>query len=58
MMTSQMLRVNEVAKQLNVSVRYVWGLVARREISVHRFGKSVRISMDDLQRFIELSRQA
>ena len=53
---SPLLKVNDVARILGVSSRYVWKLISGEKLTVHRIGKSVRVSHDDLQRFLDLHR--
>jgi len=53
---SQLITVEEVAKRLSVVPRTVRRLIDRRELPAHRIGRTVRISEDDLERFIRGSR--
>jgi excisionase family DNA binding protein len=47
-----MLTCEEVAGQLQMSERHVRRLVTAGALPVHRFGSAVRISSDDLTRYI------
>ncbi len=47
-----------VAARLGVSVRTVRRLVASEELPVHQLGRSVRVSEDDLARFLAARRRA
>ena len=53
-----MLTCGEVAEQLQMSERSVRRLVAAGALPVHRFGTAVRISRDDLARYIAGARQS
>ena len=50
--------VDEVARQLYVSPRTVHRWIADRQLAVHRFGRSVRVSEDDLRAFLAVRRDA
>lgn len=50
------LTVNEVANNLQVSVRSVRQLIASGMIRVHRIGRAVRISEADLAEFLDSTR--
>jgi excisionase family DNA binding protein len=45
-----------VARRLDVSVRTVRRLIAAGELPVHRIGRAVRVSADDLARFLAARR--
>ena len=47
-----------VAERLGLSLRSVRRLIARGELPVHRLGRAVRISEDDLVRFLAAHRHA
>jgi excisionase family DNA binding protein len=47
-----------VALRLGVSVRTVRRLIAAGELPAHRIGRSVRVSADDLARFLAARRRA
>ncbi len=49
---SGLLRVNEAAQQLSVSVRSVWRLIALGELEQVRVGRCVRVSKASLAAFI------
>lgn len=53
----KMLKVEQVAKELQLSVRTVHRLIHDGSIPVHRIGRSVRISEDDLKRYIASCRE-
>ena len=53
-----MLTCDEVAGQLQMSVRHVRRLMAAGALPVHRFGTAVRISSDDLARYIASTRHS
>jgi excisionase family DNA binding protein len=52
-----LLKVATVAARLDESVRQVRRWIASGELPVHRLGRSVRVSEDDLARFIAARRQ-
>ena len=52
----QMLILDEVATRLHLSARSVRRLIKVGALPVHRFGTAVRISTDDLERYIAGSR--
>jgi excisionase family DNA binding protein len=49
----QLLGVEEVADCLKLSVRSVRRLISRKELSVIRIGRSVRVRLEDLNSFID-----
>lgn len=49
--TSPMLKVRDVASQLVVSEKTVRRWIDRGDIHVHRLGRQIRISVDDLAAF-------
>jgi excisionase family DNA binding protein len=51
-----MLTCDEVADQLRLSPRTVRRLVAAGHLPVHRFGTAVRVSSDDLARYLASAR--
>jgi excisionase family DNA binding protein len=53
-----LLTVAMVADRLAVSPRHVRRLIARSELPVHRLGRAVRISTDDLARYLASTRCA
>jgi excisionase family DNA binding protein len=52
-----MLTVEQVAEELSVSIRTVRRLIKDGSVPVHRIGRSVRVSEDDLKRYIAACRQ-
>jgi excisionase family DNA binding protein len=53
----QLLDVPAVARQLDVSEKTVRRLIARGELRAHRIGRLLRISEEELGRFIDANRQ-
>jgi len=53
---TDLLTVNEAAKRLQLSTKTVRRLINRKELPHHRIGRAVRISHDDLMRFIAAHR--
>ena len=53
-----LLTIPDVAERLVASERHVCRLIARGELPVHRLGRLVRISEDDLARFLAASRES
>jgi excisionase family DNA binding protein len=51
-----MLKVSDVAAQLNVCDRTVRRWIEAKQLKEHRFGRSIRISAADLQRFLNANR--
>jgi excisionase family DNA binding protein len=52
----QFYTVDEIAKRLNLSRRSVSRLIQSRELAAHRFGRSLRVSDDDLAEFLARNR--
>lgn len=50
---ASLLRVHEASKELAVSVRSVWRLVSSGTLATVRIGRSVRITRESINRFIE-----
>jgi excisionase family DNA binding protein len=48
--------VPEVAEHLGVADRTVWRWIEVRQLVAHRFGRAVRISEQDLRRFLAAHR--
>ena len=48
-----MYRVNEVSKRLKLSISTVYELVKTGRLPSYKFGGSVRISEEDLERYME-----
>ncbi len=46
-------RVRDVANELTVSVRTVWRLIAANELKTVYLGRSVRITKESVERFIQ-----
>lgn len=55
-MSAKYLTVQEAADYLNTSVRFVRRLVAERRIAFHKVGSHVRLSVVDLDTFVEAGR--
>jgi excisionase family DNA binding protein len=55
---TQLRTIDETAELLNISPRTVRRYVDSGELPVHRFGRSVRISNDDIAAFLAASRSA
>lgn len=53
----ELFTVEEAAKLLNVSVRFVRRLVAERRIAVVRLGRHVRLAQADLEAFVAAGRE-
>jgi len=47
--TARMLSVDDVATQLDISLKTVRRMIASGELRVHRIGRSIRISEADFQ---------
>lgn len=54
--TASLLTVEQAAEAMNVSVRFVRRIIADRRIAVHRLGRHVRISRDDIDAFVAAGR--
>ena len=52
----QMHDVDAVAQRLGVSSKTVRRLISRGELPVHRFGKLLRISDDDITEYLQIHR--
>jgi len=50
--TPLLLRSKEAAKALSISARKLWALTASKQIEVVRIDRSVRYSVESLNRFI------
>lgn len=55
-MTSLWLGTPQVAEELGLTPRTVYGLVNRGELMAHRFGRVIRVRRSDLDDFLERSR--
>jgi excisionase family DNA binding protein len=51
------LKVEQIARELNVSDKHVRRLIARGELASHRFGDVVRVARKTLDQYIERSRR-
>jgi excisionase family DNA binding protein len=54
----RMHKVSHVAERTNLSTREIRRQIAEGNLIVHRFGRAIRISEADLQRFIAARRQS
>ncbi|NNM99331.1 MAG: helix-turn-helix domain-containing protein [Candidatus Eremiobacteraeota bacterium] len=57
MSTSSLYNVDQVAKRLGKSVRFVWGVISKRELGCYRVGRSVRVSEADIDAYLARGRQ-
>lgn len=48
-----LLTVPEAAQLCRLSVRQIWREIKKQRLAVVRIGRSVRIRLDDLERFID-----
>jgi excisionase family DNA binding protein len=53
---SQLLDIPAVARRLDVCDKTVRRLIGRGELRAHRIGRLLRISEEELDRFLDLSR--
>jgi excisionase family DNA binding protein len=58
MTTTKYLTVPEAADYLNTSVRFIRRIVAERRIAFHKIGRHVRLTVADLDAFVEVGRVA
>jgi excisionase family DNA binding protein len=56
MQAHQLLKTLEAADVLKISKRSLQDLVAERKIGFCKFGRNIRFSSDDIERFIESHR--
>ena len=54
---SRMLTVSDVAERLQVCTKTVRRWIDRSELRVHRIGRQLRISEDDVATFIAVTRK-
>ena len=54
---TKLLTINDVAERLNISPRQARRLIKKRLLPHHRIGRSIRISQDDLERFVASTRK-
>ena len=52
----RLFKVGEVADQADVCIRTVYRWIDRGELKVHRFGRTVRVSEEDLASFLNRNR--
>ena len=55
-MNDNWIGTTEAARRLGVKPRTLYGFVDRGELPAYRFGRVIRIRVDDLAAFIESSR--
>lgn len=58
MTTTKYLTVQEAANYLNTSVRFIRRLISERRIAFHKIGRHVRLTVADLDAFVEAGRVA
>jgi len=58
MTTTKYLTVPEAADYLNTSVRFIRRIIAERRIAFHKIGRHVRLTVADLDAFVEAGRVA
>lgn len=54
-MNTQLLKATDVARLLNISKALVYRLIADGQLVAVRFGKTVRVRIEDLNAFISKS---
>ncbi len=54
----EFLTIRQVAARLQVSERSVWRWISDKELVVHRHGRWTRVHVDELERFLKLTRDA
>ncbi len=54
----EFLTIGQVAARLQVSERSVWRWISDKELIVHRHGRWTRVHVDELERFLKLTRDA
>ncbi len=52
------LTIRQVAARLQVSKRSVWRWISDKDLIVHRHGRWTRVYVDELDRFLKLTRDA
>jgi excisionase family DNA binding protein len=57
-MHERLLTANEVAKILNISQSKVYSLMSERKIPTITIGKNVRVSIEDLEKFLAMNRSS
>jgi excisionase family DNA binding protein len=58
MTTTKYLTVPEAADYLNTSVRFIRRIIAERRIAFHKIGRHVRLTVADLDAFVDAGRVA
>jgi excisionase family DNA binding protein len=53
MSDSPLMTEREVEARLHLSRRYTYELIAKGAIGSHRFGKSIRVSEEQLQKYLD-----
>ena len=53
----RLLRVEEVAALLNISLPFAYRLMQRRQIPTVKFGRVVRVRLEDLKAYLEQNLQ-
>jgi len=53
---AEMMNLQQVAQELNCSVKLARSLCARRQLAYHRVGDLIRVDRRDLDRFLRESR--
>ena len=56
--SDRMHKVSHIAERTNLSAREIRRQIAKGNLIVHRFGRAIRISETDFQRFIAARRQS
>ncbi len=54
----EFLTIRQVAARLLVSKRSVWRWISDKKLIVHRHGRWTRVHVDELERFLKLTRDA
>ncbi len=54
----EFLTIRQVAARLLVSKRSVWRWISDKDLIVHRHGRWTRVHVDELERFLKLTRDA
>jgi excisionase family DNA binding protein len=55
--SDRMHKVSHIAERTNLSTREIRRQIAEGNLTVHRFGRAIRVSEADFQRFIAARRQ-
>lgn len=50
---SPVVSIGEASRQLTISVRSIWRLIASGELAVVRIGRSVRVTRQSIEAFVE-----